>query len=262
MHRRKRTLSDTPLSTCGGRLNVVAIIQARMGSTRLPGKVLKDIQGETMLARVLNRVRRARLLDELLVATTDRFADDVIVKECQHWSVPVFRGDEEDVLDRYFRAAQLVKAEIVVRITSDCPLIDPEIIDKTIAAFLDARPDYASNTLVRTYPRGLDTEVMTHDVLGRAWQEARTPYQRVHVTPYIYERPAEFRILPVTGSADHSSLRWTVDAQEDLEFVRAIYSRFGDNDAFLWRDILDVLGREPQLIKLNRSVTQKAIHEG
>jgi spore coat polysaccharide biosynthesis protein SpsF len=131
-------------------LKVVAIIQARMGSTRLPGKVLKDLEGETVLARVVNRLRRARLIDEVVVATTDRAADDAIVKECRSLSVSVSRGDQDDVLDRYFRAAQLAEADVVVRITSDCPLIDPEITDKTVAAFLETRPDYASNAMVRT----------------------------------------------------------------------------------------------------------------
>jgi spore coat polysaccharide biosynthesis protein SpsF len=242
-------------------VNVVAIIQARMGSTRLPGKVLKDLEGETVLARVVSRLRRARLITELLVATTDHPADDAIVKECRSLSVLVSRGDQDDVLDRYFRAAQLAKADVVVRITSDCPLIDPEITDKTIAAFLESRPDYASNALVPTYPRGLDTEVLSFAALGRAWQEARKPYEREHVTTYIYEHPADFKLLSVTDGEDHSRQRWTLDTPEDLEFVRAIYARLKEN-TFLWRDVLDLLDREPGLTELNRSVVQKALHEG
>jgi len=245
----------------GDALKVVAIVQARMGSSRLPGKVLKDVEGETVLARVVNRLRRARLIDEVWIATTDRAADDVIVKECRSLAVSVSRGDQEDVLDRYFRAAQLAKADIVVRITSDCPLIDPEITDKTIAAFLQSCPDYASNALARTYPRGLDTEVMFFATLGRAWQEARKPYERVHVTPYIYEHPAEFKLLSVTGDVDYSSHRWTVDTSEDLELLRAIYARLKDNPSFLWQDVLEVLKREPELVELNRFVKQKALHE-
>jgi spore coat polysaccharide biosynthesis protein SpsF len=241
-------------------LKVVAIIQARVGSTRLPGKVLKDLEGETVLARVVGRLRRARLITELLVATTDRPADDAIVKECRSLSVSVSRGDQDDVLDRYFRAAQLAEAHVVVRITSDCPLIDPEITDKTIAAFLEARPDYASNCLALTYPRGLDTEVMSLAALGRAWQEALKPYEREHVTPYIYEHPAEFTLLSVADDADHSGHRWTVDTPEDLEFVRAVYARF-KNDTFLWRDVIGLLEREPALMELNRFVKQKALHE-
>jgi spore coat polysaccharide biosynthesis protein SpsF len=251
-------MSTTSLS---GTLKVVAIVQARMGSTRLPGKVLKDLAGETVLARVVNRLRRARLINEVLVATTDSRSDDVIVRECQRLSVSVSRGDHQDVLDRYFRAAQLCKAAVVVRITSDCPLIDPEVTDKTIAAFLEARPDYASNVLTRTYPRGLDTEVMSLSSLARAWQEARKPYEREHVTPFLYEHPAEFRLLSVTGDADHSRHRWTVDTSQDLEFVRAIYDRLEDKPSFLWRDVLDVLDREPGLMDLNRTVVQKTLHE-
>jgi spore coat polysaccharide biosynthesis protein SpsF len=242
-------------------LKVVAIVQARMGSTRLPGKVLKDLEGETVLARVVNRLRRARLVTDLLVATTDRAEDDAIVKECRSLSVAVSRGDHDDVLDRYFRAAQLAKADVIVRITSDCPLIDPEVTDKTLAAFMEARPDYASNSLVPTYPRGLDTEVMSFAALGRAWQGARKPYEREHVTPYIYEHPAEFRLLSVTDDADHSGQRWTVDTAEDLEFVRAIYARLEGN-AFLSGEVLDLLEREPGLRELNRSVVQKALREG
>jgi spore coat polysaccharide biosynthesis protein SpsF len=243
-------------------MNVVAIIQARMGSTRLPGKVLRDLEGETVLARVVNRLRRSRLINELLVATTDHPADDVIVAECRRISAAVCRGDEQDVLDRYFRAAQLAKAEVVVRITSDCPLIDPEITDKTVAAFLEARPDYASNVLIRTYPRGLDTEVMSFAALARVWREARNPYQREHVTPFIYEHPADFRMVSVTGDADYSAHRWTVDTPEDLEFVRGVYARLKDSATFSWRDVLDLFDREPELMELNRFIVQKSLHEG
>lgn len=241
-------------------MKTVAIIQARMGSTRLPGKVLKDLAGETVLARVVSRVRRARLINQVLIATTDLASDNAIVAECQKFSVAVSRGDQEDVLDRYWQAAQLVKAEIVVRITADCPLIDPEITDKTIAAFLDARADYASNALQRTYPRGLDTEVMSVDALTRAWKEARKPHEREHVTPYIYEHRDKFRTLCVTGNADYSSHRWTLDTPEDLEFLRAIYARLNNRTTFSWREVLAIVDREPELMDLNRFVMQKAIH--
>lgn len=233
-----------------------------MGSTRLPGKVLKDIAGESMLARVVRRLSGASLINELLIATTDRPADDAIVEECRRCSVQVFRGDENDVLERYFRGAQLTKAEVVVRITSDCPLLDPGVTDKTIAAFLEQTPDYASNCVFRTYPRGLDTEVMTMRALERVWQAADQPYQRTHVTPYITEHPGEFKILSVTGEADFSQHRWTVDTPEDLEFVRAIYVRLKGRDDFRWPDVLALLDREPALTELNRSVAQKAVHEG
>jgi spore coat polysaccharide biosynthesis protein SpsF len=241
-------------------LKTVAIIQARMGSTRLPGKVLMDICGETMLARVVGRLRAAKLINEVLVATTDRAADDAIVSECRKYSVPVSRGDQDDVLDRYFRAAQLSKAEVIVRITSDCPLIDPEITDKTVAAFLELHPDYASNTLQRTYPRGLDTEVISLAALGRAWQVAHKPYEREHVTPYIIEHPGEFKHLSVTGEEDLSGYRWTVDAPEDLTLAQEVYRRLNANGTFSWRAVLDLLKREPELLELNRSVQHKALH--
>ena len=241
-------------------MKVVAIIQARMGSTRLPGKVLKDLEGETVLSRCVKRVRRSQTINEVLVATTDRAADDAIVAECRKISAPVSRGDQDDVLDRYFRAAQLTKADVVVRITSDCPLIEPEVIDKTIAAFVEAKPDYASNSLARTYPRGLDTEVMTSATLGRAWQQAQKPYEREHVTAYIYEHPADFNLLSVTNDVNLSEHRWTVDTPEDLEFARAVYARLKENPNFTWRDVLGVLEREPQLLELNRGIAQKALH--
>jgi spore coat polysaccharide biosynthesis protein SpsF len=240
---------------------IVGIIQARMGSSRLPGKVLADISGHPMLWHVVGRTRSAQTLDQVVVATTTEPADDVIAAFCRECGVDCFRGGEEDVLDRYYRAARTHAAEAVVRITSDCPLIDPEIVDKTVRAFLAEQPDYASNGVVRTYPRGLDTEVMTVSALEAAWREARQPYQRTHVTPYIYENPDRFRILSVTGDQDYSAYRWTVDTPEDLELVRAVYAEF-EGDSFLLNDVVMLMEREPDLTQINRSVVQKALHEG
>jgi spore coat polysaccharide biosynthesis protein SpsF len=233
-----------------------------MGSTRLPGKVLMDLGGQTVLARGVRRLRRASLIQQVVIATTDSPEDDAIVHECNRLGVVHFRGSEEDVLDRYYRTAEATGADAVVRVTSDCPLIDPEISDKVIRAFLERQPDYASNTLRRTYPRGLDTEVMTWDALARTWREARKPYQRTHVTAYIYENPNRFDLLAVTGESDHSDCRWTVDTPEDLSFVRAVYERMGSCDDFSWREALALLDREPALVELNRHIAQKAVHEG
>jgi spore coat polysaccharide biosynthesis protein SpsF len=243
-------------------MKIAAIIQARMGSTRLPGKVLMDLGDETVLAHVVRRLRRATLIDEIVVATTNSTADRAIVRECQHLCARVFRGAENDVLDRYYQAAQCIGAEGIVRITSDCPLIDPEITDNTIRAFLERRPDYASNALQRTYPRGLDTEVMTRDALECAWRQAQLSYQRAHVTPYIYENPDRFYVLPVKCDTDYSSHRWTLDTPEDLAFLRAVYDRAGNDDSVSWRDVLALLEREPELVELNRDVMQKALQEG
>jgi spore coat polysaccharide biosynthesis protein SpsF len=241
-------------------MNVVAIIQARMGSTRLPGKVLAEIGGKPMLRRVLDRVRAAKRVDEIIVATSVEPADDVIAAFCHQRACPCFRGSEMDVLDRYYHAAREHDADAIVRITSDCPLIDSEVTDRTVQAFLDERPDYASNSLDRTYPRGLDTEVIARSALERAWREAGENYQRVHVTPYIYQNPGVFRILSVREEQDHSPQRWTVDTPEDLEFVREVYARMGD-EVFSWREAIALLEREPELAEINRSVTQKALHE-
>jgi spore coat polysaccharide biosynthesis protein SpsF len=243
-------------------MRVVAIIQARLGSTRLPGKVLLDIGGSTMLARVVRRTRRARSLDGVVVATTLEDVDGAVVAECRKLAVPVFQGDEQDVLDRCYQAARAHRAEAIVRITSDCPLIEPEVIDKVVQAFLDAQPDYASNTLERTYPRGLDTEVMTLSALERAWRQATEPYQRAHVTSYLYQNPERFRLLSVTNNQDYSGYRWTVDTLDDLTFVREVYRKLGGDDTIHWRDVVTLLAREPQLIELNRAIRQKALHEG
>jgi spore coat polysaccharide biosynthesis protein SpsF len=243
-------------------MKIAAIIQARMNSSRLPGKVLMDLGGETVLARVVRRLCRANLIDEIVVATTNSAVDQAIVDECRRLRVRVFRGEEHDVLDRYYQTARSMCAEGIVRITSDCPLIDPEITDNTIRSFLDRRPDYASNALQRTYPRGLDTEVMTWDALACAWQEAKIPYQRAHVTPYLYENPGRFDILAFKGADDFSDHRWTLDAPEDIAFIRAVYDRLENDDSFAWQDVLAVLQREPELLELNRDVMQKALQEG
>jgi spore coat polysaccharide biosynthesis protein SpsF len=214
------------------------------------------------LTRVVRRVCRARLVGQLVVATTTDPKDDVIVEQCARDSVSTFRGSQHDVLDRYYQAAKTFCADAIVRITSDCPLIDPELTDKIIEAFLAVRPDYASNTLERTYPRGLDTEVMTFEALERAWREADELYQRAHVTPYLYQSPKRFRLLSVKEGQDFSTYRWTLDTPEDLEFLRAVYTRFQGRDDFTWREALSLMDREPALAEINRHVVQKTLREG
>lgn len=243
-------------------VNVVAMVQTRMGSTRLPGKVMKDLGGEPMLARVISRLRRARRLTHLVIATTTEPADDVIVEFCGSKSVAVFRGSELDVLDRYYRAATEYRADVVVRITSDCPLIDPTIVDRVIEVFHDASADYVSNTMVRSYPRGLDTEVFRASALERAWRTATLSYERVHVTPYIYQHPQLFKCESVVNDIDLSSGRWTVDTPDDLALARAVYAHFYQRDDFSWLEVQAMLEQHPELVALNRNVRQKALHEG
>lgn len=232
-----------------------------MNSTRLPGKVLLDINGETMLSRVVHRVKRASMLNGVVVATSDNTVDDVIETECKKLDVPIFRGCESDVLCRYYQASVFYKADVIVRITADCPLIEPTIIDKVINAFFGSNVDYASNTLIRTYPRGLDTEVMSALALATAFREATKPYQRTHVTPYLYENANSFRILSVTGSSDYSSYRWTVDTAEDLQFVRRVYEKLAYNNTFDWYAVLNLCKADPTLTELNRHIKQKLLEQ-
>ena len=231
-----------------------------MGSTRLPGKVLMTVGTEPVLARVVHRLRRAALIDGIIVATSDRPADDAIVRECNRLQVACFRGSENDVLDRYWQAAQWCGAEAIVRITSDCPLIDAELVDETIQAFLSHSADYTSNALERTYPIGLDAEVFTIATLERTWRAAREAYEREHVTPYIYEHPELFRLVSVRDERDYSAYRLTLDTHEDLQLIRTIYSRFEGRDDFGWQDVLALMEREPELAQLNARVLQKAVH--
>lgn len=239
-------------------MTIVAFVMARTASSRLPNKVISDLGGQPMLVRVVNRVNRSKRLDKAVVATTNDTRDDAIVEICKERDWPYFRGDEYDVLDRCYQAAKTYDSETVVRITADCALIDPEIIDRVVEAFLEKGTDYASNTLTRTYPIGLDVEVMTFDALSRAWHEAGEPYERMHCTPYIYQNPERFRLLNVAAEKDYSSYRWVVDTAEDLEFVRAVYSRLGNSDAFGWGDVLRLLSKEPELMEINRRVENQA----
>jgi spore coat polysaccharide biosynthesis protein SpsF len=244
-------------------MNTVAIIQARMASTRLPGKVLLDISGKSMLEWVTTRVRRASFITQVVVATTTGPKDDVIVQECQRLDVACYRGSEQDVLDRYYRAATEHAADVVVRVTSDCPLIDPREIERVIESFRDVCPSYASNSIVQGYLRGLDTEVMTMESLSRAWREARHDYHRAHVTPYIYQNPHLFRILatPMPIDRDLSGYRFTVDTQEDLATVRLLCSQLS-GDRFGWQEALAAVDKLPQLASINSHVRQKLLGEG
>ena len=244
---------------------VVGIIQARMGSSRLPGKVMMDLEGKPAIARAYARAARAESLDRVLIATGAAEEDDPIAAFCESQSIPCFRGHVTDVLDRMFHAAKENSAQIVVRITGDCPLIDPEVIDRCVQAFLTAHPpvDFVANRLPghRTYPVGLDTEVCSFDALEQAWSKADQPYQREHVMPFIYEKPGRFRILCVDAQSDYSHLRWTLDTKEDLMLLREIYRRFDGRDTFSWLDVLALFEREPELSRLNAGVPQRTYQD-
>jgi len=242
-------------------MRVVGIIQARMGSTRLPGKILHEIAGTPMLARVVERLARSSTLESVLIATTTRSADDPVASLCRNSGFAFYRGNEMDVLDRYYQAAREAKADAVVRITADCPLIDPGVVDLVVGTFLEnpTELDYACNFLPkRSFPRGLDTEVLHFSTLETTWREAVDPHFREHVTLFIYRHPERFRIRGLCHSEDLSKLRWTVDTPDDMAFVRTIYEHFGD-DRFDWNDVLAVLNERPEWAQINAHIDQKAL---
>lgn len=247
-------------------MKTAAIIQARMGSTRLPEKVLLNLCGKSVLAHVVERVRVSRAVDEIVVATTDRQADDAIAAAAAALGATPFRGSEEDVLSRYYLAAVESRAETIVRITADCPLFDGELLRAMLAEFTaanrpgqSARIDYLSNTLTRTYPRGLDAEIFTFAALEQAYRAATRPSEREHVTPFIYSHPQLFNLRNFAADHDYSRYRWTLDTEDDWRLIEAIYGRLYHRDRlFGTRETLALLEREPALAKLNAHVTQKA----
>ena len=240
---------------------VVAIVQARMGSTRLPGKVLLDIAGRPMLTRVMQRLDSATRLDARVVATSHLTQDDPIAELCQRQRLRCFRGEPHDLLDRYYRAAREQQAGVVVRVTADCPLIDPDLVDQTVQAFQQANPpvDFAANRLPlrRTYPIGLDTEVCSMAALEQAWGQATEPHQREHVMPFFYEQPERFRTLLLDHEEDLGDLRWTVDTPEDLAFVREVYRRMAPRTEFGWLEVLNLIRQHPDLAAINAHVEHR-----
>ncbi len=237
---------------------IAAIVQARMGSRRLPGKTLADIAGRPMLKRLVERARRIDGVDAVIIATTDQSADDAIVAFAESAGLPVHRGSESDVLDRVHGAAARFDATVIVRVTPDCPLLDPAVAGRVLARFRESGGglDYVSNTQPPTFPDGQDTEVFSFSALDTAWREARLASEREHVTPFIWKQPRRFRLANVRHDEDLSVLRWTVDEPADLEFVRAVYRRLGAEQPFGMDDVLALLEREPALLDLNRSFTR------
>jgi spore coat polysaccharide biosynthesis protein SpsF len=236
----------------------VIIVQARMTSTRLPGKVLKDLSGRPMLAQQLRRLRRCRAVNEIVIATTENASDDPVIALAQKEQVPIFRGSENDVLSRFVGAARRFQADVVVRITADCPLIDPEVVDAVVTDLTDHRGacDYASNVQERTYPRGLDVEAFFRDTLERMDRLADTPLYREHVTAVLREdRAGLFLSRSIVDTQNNADLRWTVDTDIDLALIRAIYRDLNLDQAFVgYRDILAHVRSQPALAGMNAGV--------
>lgn len=267
--------------------NVVAIIQGRMSSSRLPGKILADIAGQPMLQRVFMRTSRSASVSQTLFATTTDPSDDPVAEYCDFSGIPFTRGNLYDVLDRYYQTAKSAKADVVVRITADCPVIDPELIDKVVNTVIseqssvNGKPfDFVCNRLPppyhRTYPIGLDIEACTFKVLEQAWKKAKEPQHREHVMPYFYEgvelvtenrslftgiSPRGYNIALLHHTTDFGDYRWTVDTPEDLEFMRQVYSHFDGRDDFTWKEVLDLVHDHPELMKINAGVQHKTLKD-
>lgn len=231
--------------------NNIAIIQARMGSTRLPGKVLMLLEDKTVIEHVINRVKASKYINEVIVATSIQKEDLAIVSLCAKLGVRIFCGSENDVLDRYYQVSKLLKPDNIIRITADCPVIDPEVIDIVIKKHLDEDNDYTSNTLQETFPDGLDTEIMKFEVLAEAWKEAHMASQREHVTQYIIHND-KYKKGSVESKKNLNHERWTLDTKNDLELLKNVYaSLYQNNPLFNMTDILGFLDSNLQYRKIN-----------
>jgi spore coat polysaccharide biosynthesis protein SpsF len=245
------------------KLRVVILVQARMGSTRLPGKVLKEVWDKPLLQYLTERLKRVELADEVIIATTTNPKDQEIVEFCHMEQIPLFRGSEEDVLDRFYLAAKAFKADVVVRITADCPLVDPKLIDEVIQSYLDNYPtfDYISNSHVRSFPIGMDTEVFSFKSLEEAYNESSLPEEREHVTPFIYRRPNRYKTKLLVHEPNLAHLRLTVDTPEDFELVSKLIERlYPKKPEFTMDDLVRTLTEDhPEWVQINAGVKQREL---
>jgi spore coat polysaccharide biosynthesis protein SpsF len=236
--------------------HVVAIIQARMGSTRLPGKVLKEACGRPLLWHLIYRLKKAETVEDIVLATSHLDEDGILLDKAREWGIKAFAGSPDDLLDRYYRAAVKFKADPVIRITADCPLLDPAIVDRVVREFQKLN-DYDHVGTDGTFPDGLDTGVYAFRALEKAWREAELPSEREHVGPYIANHPKLFKNRAISCPTDLSRLRWTVDQEEDLTLVREIFQRlFKEGEMFYTEDILKLLEREPHLAEINSRIVR------
>lgn len=243
-------------------MKIGAIIQARMGSSRLAGKVMKDLYGKSVLNHVIDRVKNSKLIDEIIIATTTSENDLVIVKEAEKLNVKTFRGSEDDVLSRYYFAAKENDLDIIVRITSDCPVIDWEIIDQVIDCYKCGDFEIVTNAGIdvkhRTFPRGLDLEVFSFETLKNTYEAAKEKYHREHVSPYIYE--TSNKVHTYKNNVDYSMYRWTLDTEDDWKLIQQLYNGlYREKHDFLLNDMVKYIEMNPEITKLNSHVEQKKI---
>jgi len=229
------------------------MIQARMGSTRFPGKMIADLIGKPVIWHVLKQVKKSEFVDKVILATSNKAADNILESEVKKEDVVVFRGSENDVLDRFYHCAKKFGATTIVRITGDCPLIDPEIIDNVIRLFIDNNCDYVSNTNPPTFPDGMDVEVFSFDALEKAWLNAKLKSEREHVTPYMRKYDNLFKIKNFENKRDLSKYRLTLDEKEDLILIRRILKELDDKKEYNLSDIIHILESKPELIEINKN---------
>ena len=235
---------------------ISAIIQARMGSSRLPGKVLMKLdEKHTVLDYVIKQLSFSKLIDKKIIATTDLEQDNVIEQACRNLGLEFFRGSSDDVLNRYYKCAKKFNVDNILRITSDCPLIDPEIVDRVIKKYQTKEFDYVSNTLIRTFPVGTDVEIFSFKLLEKSWENSTLPSEREHVTPYIRNKKLNCRLGNLENDKKLGQLRWTLDRIEDFELIKKIIEKISKRP-ILMNDILDLFSAEPELIKINAHISQ------
>ena len=244
-------------------MKTVLIVQARMKSSRLPGKVLLPLRGKPMLDWVITRASRSEVIDECIVATTTDEADDPIGTWCGEHGVQVYRGSHFDVLDRYYQAALQTDADVIIRVTADCPLIDAKVIDQLFAFYQKEEADFAANRLPppwhRTYPIGLDTEIVSMAMLKKAWAEAGEKFEREHVMPWFYDQEGRCRVRIMDNALDCGQHRWTVDTPEDYRMMQLLFEKLDDPETAGWEEILDVIRKNPELESINASSVAKDV---
>ncbi len=256
------TSESTPIDTSQNTPRVVIIVQARMSSTRLPGKVLKTVLGRPLLEYLIERLRRVKLAHELVIATPSEPEDSAIIELCQKLGVSTYQGALHDVLGRYASAAREYKADIVVRVCSDCVVIDPAVVDEAISYLLDPSHhyDWVGNMAERHYPRGYEVEVFTRQALEHAEREAKEEYEREHVTPFLYYNPELFSLGSVTGECALGEHRWVVDTPEDFELIkRIIEALYPIKPDFVTENILRLFEEHPEWMDINAHIKQKPV---
>ncbi|MCR4336944.1 MAG: glycosyltransferase family protein [Candidatus Omnitrophica bacterium] len=236
-------------------MKACAIIQSRMGSSRLPGKVLLPLADKPVLEHVIRRVQQAKTIQDVILATTEKDEDTPLVELAIRCGAKVYRGSENDVLDRYYQAAQKFKAKTVVRITADCPVIDPKLIDQIVTQYFQVKVDYCSNTLVETFPNGEDIEVFSSQALEKAWKEARLSSEREHVTPYLKKNKEQFKVISFEGKSNLSDKRWTLDEDKDYRFLQILFDHlYVKNPYFGMDEILKFLKDHPEAEQINAQI--------